>query len=89
MGVYALRETLTGLSVANPVLGVPAVTDLVLRRPGSMSPTVRSMALAGEYASIAGVLATPPRDMATLEALLRGIAPRATLSDLRPRRRAR
>jgi hypothetical protein len=81
VGVYALRETLAALSIANPVCYVPAMADLVLRRPGSMSPTLRSMPLVGEYASIAGVLATPPQDIAVLESLVRGIAPGATLSD--------
>jgi hypothetical protein len=81
VGVYALRELLTGLSVADPVLYVPAVADLILRKPGSMCPTLHSQPIQGEYTSVAHILMTPPQDIPALEGLLHDISPTATLSD--------
>jgi hypothetical protein len=84
VGVYALSETVAGLAVANPVLyvpDIPAVADVIMRKPQSMRAVLYAQPIESEYASVAAIPQMPPQDIAALEALLQSISPTATLSD--------
>jgi hypothetical protein len=68
--VIGLRQAAAGLGVADPDRLAPAQADLILRRPGSMQPMLRSMALRGEIDSIERFLAGAEADLAELLALV-------------------
>jgi hypothetical protein len=60
---------------------VPAICDLVLKRPGSFGATLNANTIEGEVASIERAIDESPRNLAELEALLEAIGPGASLDD--------
>lgn len=85
VGVVALRQFL-GRSGAGRPGGVterlvPAVCDLVLKRPGSFNATLNTNTIDGEVASIERAIDESPRDLEELEALLEAVGPGAALDD--------
>jgi hypothetical protein len=60
---------------------VPAVCDLVLKRPGSFGATLNANTIEGEVASIERAIDESPRNLAELETLLEAIGPGASLDD--------
>ena len=78
VAVVALRHAASRLGVADPESLVPATADLILRRPGSNFPVLRSMPLKGEVYSIARVQNEADRTMDEVKGL---IPPGSTLDD--------
>jgi hypothetical protein len=75
VAVVALRGTAQDLKLRDVDLAVPAAGDLVLRVPGGMRATLRSMTLQSEVASLERALGEAPRNLDELEAMLgRGVA---------------
>jgi hypothetical protein len=64
--VWALRAGLARLDVAGPERLAPARADLVLRRPATMLPSLRPMALLGEVDSLRRALDRPRDRLETL-----------------------
>lgn len=81
VGVVGLRQAVAALGVHTPEAIVPAVCDLVLRRPGSFTATLRPMAILAEVDSIVRIFDEAPRSLDELEAMLAQIAPGATLDN--------
>jgi hypothetical protein len=81
VGVVGMRQAAAALGVRDPEEIIPAVCDLVLRRPGSFIATLRPMAILAEVGSIVRVFGEAPRSLDELEAMLAQIAPGATLDD--------
>ena len=78
VGVVALREAIREFGFRDVDVAVPAIGDLVLRVPGSMSAKLRSMTLRSEAASLERAIDEAPRNLDELEAML---APGASLDD--------
>jgi len=78
VGVIALRQALAAFGVPDPEHLTGAGCDLVLRAPGSFTPTLRVMTIFGEVASLERALSEAPRNLDELEAML---PPGAALSD--------
>lgn len=79
VGLRALREALGRLGATRVADRAPAWADLVLRRPGTMSPTLRPLSVEGELASLEAALERAP---ATLEAILAAGRPLRAAGDL-------
>lgn len=78
VGIIALRQSLALFGVAAPDALAEAWCDLILRAPGSFTPTLRAMTIAGEVASLDRALSEAPRNLDELEAML---PPGGALSD--------
>ena len=84
VGVVALRQFLgrSGAGIlGGPERLVPAVCDLVLKRPGSFGATLNTNTIDGEVASIERAIDESPRNLEELEALLEAVDPGAALDD--------
>jgi hypothetical protein len=82
VGVVAVRHTLAlHLAVTAPSAVVEGRADLVLRRPGSFTPTLHAMSLEGELHSLERVLARGLDTLDRIEDLLRSLGPSAALDD--------
>lgn len=82
VGVVAVRQTLAlHLGVAAPSSVVEGRGDLVLRRPGSFTPTLHGMSLDGELHSLERVLARPTDALDRIEKLVATLGPAAALDD--------
>lgn len=60
VGLLALREALARMGESDVEGHAPAVGDLVLRKPGTMNATLRTLTLEGETASLLAALAKAP-----------------------------
>jgi hypothetical protein len=71
VGVVGLRQESSALSCAEQMVGrIKAQADLILRRPGSMLPTLHPMSLQGEVESLELALGRAGRELGVIESLL-------------------
>lgn len=81
VAVVGLREAVRTLGAEDAEALVPAVGDLVLRRPGSFFPTLRPMTLQGEVFSLERALTETVGGLDAVEAALAAVGPNAALDD--------
>jgi hypothetical protein len=77
--VVALRQVASLLSTEDPSVLVPALADIILRKPGSLAPSLTlDQAIQGEVFSVERAIHEAPRDLTDLDTML---PPGASLDD--------
>lgn len=84
VGLLALREALARQGVTDAAGRAPAQADLVLRKPGTMGATLRTLGIAGEQASLEAALARAPEVLGAVEEADRPLRSADDLDAIRP-----